>query len=429
MFNQSVQVGWLDFRDSDQRRAREYLRQFRTEGTIDELGFGIIRDAIADFFFPATSTIMTRTRYLFFVAAAMLRIEHERLSGVQAARRLKVLEDELRKSLSHETTSEEDAEKRGVIGAMAKENLRRYPSSIYWSALKRLGFFQREAWGLSYYLDHLTDYYKTITPKQDDDGLSHLPIIITHNWDSALKDVLAFSPDLSLTDGCWLDLNFRMGLSEADYLISRFQALADIHEPSLLAYLLAKRHKSRFRFPWDVPCPDNLKRLVIHARAFSIFAKGTTLQYYDVLVEEQKAKGWSVSVDSFERPFAEWWIQTRELLADWNLDEFFALIEPKCRIRPNDRSFLAEWLKLCREATNGGELLREPQARRLISRRERSVRPLKHRIGQEKYLRQWRPPESLEGADYADPERLPYLLDYRSGIGSVFVQEIVAALE
>lgn len=198
MYNHSVQVGWLDLSDSEQRRAREYLRQFRTEGTLDELGFGIVRDALADVFFPATNTIMTRSRYLFFVAAALLRVEHERLSGAQAARRLKMLEDGLRKILSRDSTDEDDAERRGVIGALAKENLRRYPSSIYWNALKRLGLFQRQEWGLTYYLDHLADYYKVNTPKRDDDGLAHLPIATLRNWDSALNDVLASTPGLSL---------------------------------------------------------------------------------------------------------------------------------------------------------------------------------------------------------------------------------------
>jgi hypothetical protein len=149
MLDQSVQIGWLDLSEAEQRRAREYLRQFRTEGTIDELGFAIIRDALADVFFPATNTIMTRTRYLFFVAVALLRIEKERLSGPQATRRLKCLEDALRKILSRDRLSEEEAEHYGVIGALAKENLRRYPSSIYWNALKRLGLFQRREWGLT----------------------------------------------------------------------------------------------------------------------------------------------------------------------------------------------------------------------------------------------------------------------------------------
>ena len=271
--------GWLDLSDSEQRRAREYLRQFRTEGTLDELGFGIVRDALADVFFPATNTIMTHSRYLFFVAAALLRVERERLSGGQAARRLKMLEDELRKILSRDSASEDDAEKNyGVIGALAKDNLRRYPSSIYWNALKRLGLFKRPEWGLTYYLGHLDDYYKLIAPKRDDDKTSHPPLAPTHNWDPGLNDVFSSTTGLSLNDGFSPKLDFGLGPAEAGYLTARFQALAQCQGPSLLAHLLARQHQSPFAFPWEVPCPDTLKPLVNHARAFSMFAKGATLQ-------------------------------------------------------------------------------------------------------------------------------------------------------
>ncbi len=52
----NVLIGWLDLGDEDQARARDYLAWFRPEGTVDELGFGIMRDALADEFFPATNT-------------------------------------------------------------------------------------------------------------------------------------------------------------------------------------------------------------------------------------------------------------------------------------------------------------------------------------------------------------------------------------
>lgn len=44
-------LGWVDFTEEDQKRAQDYLRSL-SEGTLDELGFGIIRDAFADLFFP-----------------------------------------------------------------------------------------------------------------------------------------------------------------------------------------------------------------------------------------------------------------------------------------------------------------------------------------------------------------------------------------
>jgi hypothetical protein len=86
-------VGWLDLGADDQRRAREYLSQFNADNTLDELGFGILSDAFADVLFPATNTIMTRTRYLVFVPALCLIVEQERLTGQAAERRLTELEN------------------------------------------------------------------------------------------------------------------------------------------------------------------------------------------------------------------------------------------------------------------------------------------------------------------------------------------------
>ena len=430
MNHQNVQIGWLDLSDAEQRRAREYLRQFRTEGTIDELGFGIIRDALADVFFPATSTIMTRTRYLIFVAAAFMRIERERLSGGYSAKKLKQLEDGVRKILTREVATEtEKDEMRGVIGATSKEDLQRYPSIIYWSALKRLGIFQRTQWGLTYYLDHLTDYYAAITPKQDDDGLSHLALGTMHNWDPKLEEILSESPGISQELEFLPELDFHLSSSEARYLRDRFNAFGDSNGTSLMAHLLNKSFGAVFSYPWEVPCPDELSPLVKQAQTFSMLAKGATLQYYDLLLQEQKARGMKINVENFERPFTKWFELTRSHLSSWDIGAFIILLEGKCRLRPSDKVFLREWLKLCQDAGDGKSFLTDVRARESVRRREKTVRPLKHRLGQEKYLRQWPSPASLDGWWYADSNHLPYLLDYRSNIGGVFVREIVAGLK
>ena len=57
MANQSVLIGWLDLNEEDQKMAKDYISALRTEGTVDELGFGVLRDAFANLFFPATNTI------------------------------------------------------------------------------------------------------------------------------------------------------------------------------------------------------------------------------------------------------------------------------------------------------------------------------------------------------------------------------------
>jgi hypothetical protein len=424
----SVRMGWLNLSDEEQRRARACLRQFQTEGTLDELGFGIIRDAFADVFFPATSTIMTRTRYLIFVAATFMCIERERLSGVKAARRLKILEDGLRSLLTRENAgSESEKKERGVIGASAKGDLQRYPSSIYWNALKRLGLFQRPRWGLTYYLDHLVDYYSATTPRKDDDGLAHLAATVEPTWDPQLGRLLPGSAGISKELEFQSGVDFDLTRAEATYLKDGFVAMASEGGSSLIAHLLTQAKPVEFNFPWETKCSD-LEVAIDHARAFSMFTKGATLQYYELLVEAQRTKGLLTSDLTFEKPFEQWWDLTKERLGNWDLDAFLALVRGMCRLRPNDSVFLAAWLRLCRDAKSGKEFLADPQARELIRRREWTVRHVKYRLGQDKYLRQWEAPESLDGREFTDPEFIPYLLDYRSGIGGRFVSEIVTAL-
>lgn len=430
MNSASVQIGWLVLDDAEQRRARDYLRQFRDEGTLDELGFAQVRDALADVFFPATNTIMTRTRYLIFLAAIFHRIENERRSGHAAAERLKRLEDELRKIL--DPTQKDQATRDamwGVIGVSAKDKLQRYPSSIYWNALKRLGFFRRSEWSLRYYLDHLAAYYDQCRPRQDDDRSTHVLTTGQSGWDPGLAEVLQSSPELSSDDGFLPETNFSLSRAEAIYLKARCTTLLTDGQTTLLAHLLEVKHDAHFSYPWEVPCPPALKRVVDHARAFSALAKGATLQYYDLLIEQQRAAGLQASVASMRQPFAQWWKWTRQLLARWDFEDFTRYFETKVPSRVYGQSFLTDWLKLCREAPDGLALLTNSSARHLVRQREEAVRPTKHRLGQEKYLRQWQPPKSLEIPWYSSPQQLPYLLDYRSSIGVVFVQEIVAGLK
>ena len=46
---------------------RRVLDLFREQGTVDEMGLGTLRDALADALFPGTSSIHTRLRYALFI--------------------------------------------------------------------------------------------------------------------------------------------------------------------------------------------------------------------------------------------------------------------------------------------------------------------------------------------------------------------------
>lgn len=421
---QRSSMGWLDFGEEDQRRARDYLAQFKGDNTLDELGFGIIRDALADLFFPGTNTIMTRTRYLVFIPALCMAVEREKLAGRNAERRFKELKDKLRKVLSQE-------ESIGVIGERAKESLARYPSSIYWNALRRLGVFLHPHWGLGYYLSHLAEFHKAMEAEQDDDGSSHLNNPEWRNWDKPLCDLLNDGKSFVTSKGeIPSSLSFTLTRPEARYLQAKYKALAlKDGRPSLLSYFLENLPAASFTYPWDVPHPPSLTPHVQHARCFSMLTRGATLQYFHLLQEERKLRGLDEQSCDYVDVFARWWEATRNDLADWNVVEFLNLEDLRTAIRRNDRTFIKSWHGLTVKANSPLEIWDNQESRALIRQRERIARPHKARLNHPEYLQRWKPLSSGDLANIAkDDNRIRYALDYRAWIGSTFVQDIMAAL-
>jgi len=173
MANLSSYLGWIDFSDEDQKRAQDYLRSL-SEGTLDELGFGIIRDAFADLFFPATSTIMTRARYFILVPSIFLAVLEQGDSGASAKRKCDRMELALRKQLIANN----------AIENYRKEEVKRYPASIYWAALRRLGIVNSEIGSQASYFDATTDAIRSTSSVEDDDHNALEPENDIEVWDA-----------------------------------------------------------------------------------------------------------------------------------------------------------------------------------------------------------------------------------------------------
>ena len=106
----------------------EVVDLFKEEGTVDELGIGSIRDALADSLFPGTSVLHTRLRYVLFIPWLMQRAAHKP-SPSEMSTEFRALEYRLINSLLA------GGERLGVIGNTARTNLKRMPSGMYWAAL------------------------------------------------------------------------------------------------------------------------------------------------------------------------------------------------------------------------------------------------------------------------------------------------------
>jgi hypothetical protein len=113
---------WLDFAESDRQQAMQVIDLFREKSTVDELGFGPIRDAFADHFFPGTSTIQTRARYFLFVPWIARRYERRKLSAQEISQKVRGRETRLIKAL---LAGDED--QGGIIGREALGKLKRMP--------------------------------------------------------------------------------------------------------------------------------------------------------------------------------------------------------------------------------------------------------------------------------------------------------------
>jgi len=124
---------WLDFSSADREKMRRVLDLFKEQGTVDEMGLGTLRDALADALFPGTSTIQTRLRYMLFVPWLYQRLERRCGQMGDLGRAARDAEIELIGPLA----SGDDAE--GVIGSRARVGLSRLPSQVYWAGLVRWG--------------------------------------------------------------------------------------------------------------------------------------------------------------------------------------------------------------------------------------------------------------------------------------------------
>ena len=119
--------GWTLLSRDALRRAETQLRD-DVEGVRDEIGFLSLHQAYADRFFPGTSVLHTRLRYVLFVPWMYERISHQP-DRQRVADLIEKQELELTRRLK-------DTGEGGVIGVRSYPNPTAQPPSLtYWSAL------------------------------------------------------------------------------------------------------------------------------------------------------------------------------------------------------------------------------------------------------------------------------------------------------
>ena len=131
-------LAWIDYSESDQRRAREIVAMFLQHESRDELGLGGIRDVLSDTLFPGTSVLLTRARHLLFVPWRLHDGARRGYRGPQLASWVDGQERSLIGALR------KGGDLRGLSGRNVGRDVRILPSTIYWNSLRRFGILRHE---------------------------------------------------------------------------------------------------------------------------------------------------------------------------------------------------------------------------------------------------------------------------------------------
>ena len=409
----TAHFGWIDFTDEDQKRAQDYLRSL-SEGTLDELGFGIIRDAFADLFFPATSTIMTRARYFILVPSIYLAALEQGDSGAGARRQCDQMELALRKQLIANN----------AIENYRKEEVKRYPASIYWAGLRRLGIVNPEIGSQASYFDATTEVIRSTTAVKDDDHNALESENDTELWDAEIvrlfENNLVPKPDNAGQFSS--DIDFRITKVESKYLRQRF---LDAERGSVVANVFRIESFKPVDYPWQWDYPESLKTEVYHAEHFSMLAKIATLLYYRFLDTKRTASGFAKCGVDLDQSIHDWWKLCRDRILDWDINHFLSWVVQQKLARGSDLTFISGLHRNIREMSSS-EALAAATAD-LIVAREKDKRPNKRRLIPGRFQNEWKLPTQRPGF-FSDPKHLPYLLDFRSEIASQIIADIFEGL-
>ena len=365
-------LSWIDFDESERQRVRGILALFEEKESRDELGLGPIRDSISDYLFPGTSTLQTRLRYMLFIPWIYMMVEKDDKQPrelEEAARSWEIrLIDCLRSG----------GEADGVIGRTAGANLKRLPSSIYWTGLK--------GWGIRLF------------PGSQEAYFASLPSLRRHQHRSRSADRLSategfdndvWSPGLPPPPNDFPErADFKLTRDEAGFLIDR---LVNSQPHSLLAHLARSPRRVDCDFVWHHPnfadFPPTSKRLVKHAEKFSAVMRGASLLYNLMLAECCENEAW---VERYRTELSQW--KTDEFdqtaISDWSLPDFWTCIEHQNHwVKPQARRFVDRCCEFAVEKS--GDLADLESARALVRGREQALKRSQSRFVNPSVLARW----------------------------------------
>jgi hypothetical protein len=377
---------WLSYNDAERQRTLEVVESLKQPGTLDELGFGTVRDTIARVLFPGASTLHTRARYLTFLPRLVALAAGSGPSGA-ASKRFRDLEVALIYALL-KGAPEAD----GIIGRDALWKLKQMPSAMYWTALRTYGLITVDRGS-----DHLLrtaaaqKSSAVIVTNQDDVG---------HSQGGAVYGIAAEAAAGWLPRD-WQDkgVTFAMVPDEAAYVRERIMGAT---EGSLYCWFLRNDvDPAGVDYPWEHPgraeYPEEMRTLLHHAERFHHLVYGATLSYN---LEVSRVAGRDDLIEGVEtergkrigyRDLLRQWDEDmahRGVLEGWDVEAFLRLVlSYNPGLKDSTQGFIRKWYSVAVQPSASPQ--REQQMRQVLSERELQTKKNRARLHNTKARDGW----------------------------------------
>lgn len=350
-------LGWIDFSDSDKQKVLKVIELLKPDGTVDELGVGVVRNSMSDAMFSGITTIMTRAKYYFIVPRILhsyLRLKHKPDSVKEY---LRIQENEIMNELTVKYLKEKTLEKERIIGyTIAKENLNlsknrfkelyRKPSTTYWNGIRTFGIYKGQL-SLANFLysieknksnkihtGYLADEGDTSDDRDSDhDGYFHFAL-----------------PDY--------DVNWRKNLTisltseEGDYLL---QQILDTQKDSLLGnvltnkqwvkdFLKARKFEDLCDMPFVSKLPSETQSIMFTAKDFWKIMRGAHIRYNIIL---HSRHGSSAFVRKCNGMWKEWVNEMKRFKwKKFNIELLWEVTKSHSRVNHFTERFINNWITM-----------------------------------------------------------------------------------
>lgn len=336
--------GWIDFSEGHRDRVFSVVDLLSDDGSVDELGVGIVRDAIADWLFPGVSTIQTCPKYFIIISQILLSY----LKKFHNKEKVPVLREYVRteehRIMNQLAKNYNYAEGNYIIGVNVARNggeLARKPTSIYWNGLRKHGIINTN-YSFSEYLHHnnLSNYQHN-----------------GHKDENPDDDMASFDETFGIKCPIFTDIddNTRMELSEEEANYLKHQLISTNgkikQKGNLLTQILQSPEKIKVmqeandfrhlavKLLEDEQLNLDTKKTLEIALDFDFLIHGAHIRYNVQLHKKAGNKA-----DEFEKKWIEWFDNLNKIKSDIEqLDFDYIFSSLATRTGTDTQKFMRDW--------------------------------------------------------------------------------------